>query len=34
MTDRRRTLVVAGLIVGDDGRILITQRRPEQALGG
>lgn len=34
MTDRRRTLVVAGLIVGDDGRILITQRRPDQALGG
>jgi 8-oxo-dGTP diphosphatase len=34
VTDRRRTLVVAGLIVGDDGRILITQRRPEQALGG
>jgi 8-oxo-dGTP diphosphatase len=34
VTDRRRTLVVAGLIVGDDGRILITQRRPDQALGG
>ena len=34
MTDRRRTLVVAGLIVGDDGRILITQRRADQALGG
>jgi len=34
VTDRRRTLVVAGLIVGDDGRILITQRRADQALGG
>jgi 8-oxo-dGTP diphosphatase len=34
VTDRRRTLVVAGLVVGDDGRILITQRRPDQALGG
>ena len=34
MTDRRRTLVVAGLILGDDGRILITQRRADQALGG
>lgn len=34
MTDRRRTLVVAGLIIGDDGRILITQRRADQALGG
>jgi 8-oxo-dGTP diphosphatase len=34
VTDRRRTLVVAGLIVGDDGRILITQRRPDQAHGG
>jgi 8-oxo-dGTP diphosphatase len=34
VTDRRRTLVVAGLIIGDDGRILITQRRADQALGG
>lgn len=34
MTGRRRTLVVAGLIVGDDGRILIAQRRADQALGG
>jgi 8-oxo-dGTP diphosphatase len=34
MTERRRTLVVAGLIVGDDGRILITQRRADQSLGG
>jgi len=31
---RARKLVVAGLIVGDDGRILITQRRADQALGG
>jgi 8-oxo-dGTP diphosphatase len=34
VTDRRRLLVVAGLIVGDDRRVLITQRRPDQALGG
>lgn len=34
MADRRRTLVVAGLIVGDDGRILITRRRADQSLGG
>jgi 8-oxo-dGTP diphosphatase len=34
MTDRRRTLVVAGLIIGGDGRILITQRRADQSLGG
>jgi 8-oxo-dGTP diphosphatase len=34
VTDRRRTLVVAGLILGDDGRILIAQRRADQALGG
>jgi 8-oxo-dGTP diphosphatase len=32
MTDRIRKLVVAGLIVGDDGRVLITQRRADQAL--
>ncbi|HMG21920.1 MAG TPA: (deoxy)nucleoside triphosphate pyrophosphohydrolase [Kofleriaceae bacterium] len=31
---RRRTLVVAGLILGGDGRILIAQRRADQALGG
>ena len=31
---RARKLVVAGLIVGDDGRMLITQRRADQALGG
>jgi 8-oxo-dGTP diphosphatase len=29
---RDRKLVVAGLIVGDDQRILITQRRADQAL--
>ena len=35
MTDpRRRVLVVAGLIIGDDRRILITQRRADQSLGG
>ena len=32
MSDRPRKLVVAGLIVGDDRRILITQRRADQAL--
>jgi 8-oxo-dGTP diphosphatase len=30
---RARKLVVAGLIIGDDGRVLITQRRADQALG-
>jgi 8-oxo-dGTP diphosphatase len=30
---RARKLVVAGLIIGDDQRILITQRRADQALG-
>ena len=29
---RRRTLVVAGLIADDAGRVLITQRRADQAL--
>ncbi|HVK84316.1 MAG TPA: NUDIX domain-containing protein, partial [Kofleriaceae bacterium] len=29
---RARKLVVAGLIVGDDRRILITQRRADQSL--
>lgn len=29
---RKRTLVVAGLIVHADGRVLITQRRADQAL--
>lgn len=32
MSGRVRKLVVAGLILGDDGRILITQRRADQAL--
>jgi 8-oxo-dGTP diphosphatase len=34
MTPRARKLVVAGLIVGDDGRVLITRRRDDQPLGG
>ena len=29
---RERKLVVAGLIIGGDGRVLITQRRADQAL--
>ena len=29
---RARKLVVAGLIIGDDERVLITQRRADQAL--
>lgn len=29
---RARKLVVAGLIIGDDQRVLITQRRADQAL--
>jgi 8-oxo-dGTP diphosphatase len=29
---RKRTLVVAGLLVGPDGRVLISQRRADQAL--
>lgn len=29
---RSRKLVVAGLIIGEDGRVLITQRRADQAL--
>ncbi|MDQ3334176.1 MAG: (deoxy)nucleoside triphosphate pyrophosphohydrolase [Myxococcota bacterium] len=32
MSDRPRKLVVAGLIIGADRRILITQRRADQAL--
>ncbi len=32
MTDRKRVLVVAGLIVGPDRRVLISQRRADQAL--
>lgn len=31
---RTRKLVVAGLVLADDGRVLITQRRPGTALGG
>jgi 8-oxo-dGTP diphosphatase len=34
VTDRARKLVVAGLIIGGDDRILITQRRADQPLGG
>ncbi len=29
---RRRTLVVAGLILGEDGRTLLSQRRADQSL--
>jgi 8-oxo-dGTP diphosphatase len=29
---RRRVLVVAGLIAGDDGRVLLTRRRADQAF--
>jgi 8-oxo-dGTP diphosphatase len=32
VSERPRKLVVAGLIIGDDRRILITQRRADQAL--
>ncbi len=32
MSDRPRKLVVAGLIIGDDRRVLITQRRADQSL--
>jgi 8-oxo-dGTP diphosphatase len=32
VTERARKLVVAGLVIGDDQRILITQRRADQAL--
>jgi 8-oxo-dGTP diphosphatase len=32
LIERARKLVVAGLIIGDDSRILITQRRADQAL--
>lgn len=31
---RDRKLVVAGLIIGDDRRILISQRKPGGAIGG
>ena len=30
---RTRKLVVAGLIIGDDDRVLITQRRADQPMG-
>jgi 8-oxo-dGTP diphosphatase len=32
VTERHRKLVVAGLIIGDDRRVLITQRRADQPL--
>src|SRR5690349_12231117 len=32
MTDRPRKLVVAGLVIADDRRVLITQRRADQSL--
>lgn len=32
MSERPRKLVVAGLIIGADGRVLITQRRADQSL--
>jgi 8-oxo-dGTP diphosphatase len=32
MTERARKLVVAGLVIADDRRVLITQRRADQAL--
>jgi 8-oxo-dGTP diphosphatase len=32
MSNRARKLVVAALIVGDDGKLLISQRREDQAL--
>ena len=31
---RPRKLVVAGLIVDDDGRVLVTRRRDDQPMGG
>lgn len=34
MTARARKLVVAGLIVADDGRVLVSQRQPGGPLGG
>lgn len=34
MTSRARKLVVAGLIIADDGRVLITRRKDEQPMGG
>jgi len=32
MLPRERKLVVAGLVIGGDGRVLISQRRADQAL--
>jgi 8-oxo-dGTP diphosphatase len=32
VSTRTRTLVVAGLIRDDDGRVLLTRRRPDQSL--
>jgi 8-oxo-dGTP pyrophosphatase MutT (NUDIX family) len=34
MTVRARKLVVAGLVVADDGRVLITRRKDDQPMGG
>ncbi|MBK9031829.1 MAG: (deoxy)nucleoside triphosphate pyrophosphohydrolase [Myxococcales bacterium] len=34
MTVRTRKLVVAGVLVDGDGRVLITRRRDDQPLGG
>lgn len=34
MTSRARKLVVAGLIIADDGRVLITRRKDDQPMGG
>lgn len=31
---RARKLVVAGLVVDDDGRVLVTRRRADQPMGG
>ena len=34
MTSRARKLVVAGMLIDDGGRVLITRRRDDQPLGG
>lgn len=34
MTSRARKLVVAGLLIDDAGRVLVTQRRADQPMGG
>lgn len=31
---RPRKLVVAGLVIDEDGRVLLTRRKPEQPMGG